>query len=129
MKALHPILIVDDEPNQRLLLEQTLRPLAHNHPIITVHSVDAAIACLDTLPALVITDYQMPTCDGLALIAHMRNLDLQTSIILITAYYSPDLHDAARRLRVDHCLTKPVPLALLRRLASAALLSSLAQAA
>ena len=42
-------------------------------------------------------------------------------MILITAYSSPELYDAAQRLHVDHYLTKPVPLTLLRRLATAAL--------
>ena len=39
----------------------------------------------------------------------------------LAAYSSPELYDAAQRLQVDHYLTKPVPLTLLRRLATATL--------
>ena len=42
-------------------------------------------------------------------------------IILITAYSSPELYDAAQKLQVDHYLTKPVPLTLLRTIATTTL--------
>lgn len=116
------ILIVDDEANQRLMLEQAFRTLGANQQIVTVSSVREALDwLLSHTPDLIVTDYHMPLVNGLTLIAHVREQGLPTRIILITAYNSPELHEAASRLRVDHCLTKPVPLALLRSLAGSAL--------
>jgi putative two-component system response regulator len=116
------ILIVDDEANQRLMLEQALRALDDDQEIITVASVREALDWLAlNTPDLIVTDYHMPADTGLALIAHVRQQHIPARIILITAYHSPDLMDAAMRLQVDHCLTKPVPLTLLRTLASDAL--------
>jgi len=47
-------------------------------------------------------------------IARVRELHIPSRIILITAYSSPELYAAAQKLRIDHYLTKPVPITLLR---------------
>ncbi len=116
------ILIVDDEANQRLMVEQALRALAFDWTISTAASGQEA---LDSLalhqPDLIITDYHMPIMNGLELIARVRERQIPSRIILITAYSSPELYDAAQRLHVDHYLTKPVPLTLLRRIATGTL--------
>jgi two-component system, response regulator, stage 0 sporulation protein F len=118
------ILIVDDEANQRLMLEQAFRALDATEQIVAVASVREALDWLVRhTPDLIVTDYNMPLVNGLTLIAHVRRQALPTRIILITAYNSPELQEAARRLCVDHCLTKPVPLTLLRSVASSALAS------
>jgi two-component system, response regulator, stage 0 sporulation protein F len=127
--SLRSILIVDDEANQRLMLEQALRSLDVSQRIATAGSVREALDWLaQHTPDLIITDYHMPAINGLTLIAHVREHAIPARIILITAYNSPELQEAARRLRVDHCLTKPVPLALLRSVATSSLESPPAQA-
>ena len=116
------ILIVDDEANQRLMVEQALRALPFEWTISTAASGQEA---LDSLalhqPDLIITDYHMPLMNGLELIARVRERQIPSRIILITAYSSPELYDAAQKLQVDHYLTKPVPLTLLRRIATGTL--------
>jgi two-component system, response regulator YesN len=116
------ILIVDDEANQRLMVEQALRALAFDWTISTAASGQEALESLALqAPDLIITDYHMPVMNGLDLIAKVRERQIPSRIILITAYSSPELYDAAQRLHVDHYLTKPVPLTLLRRLATGSL--------
>lgn len=116
------ILIVDDEANQRLMVEQALRALAFDWTISTAASGQEALESLALrMPDLIITDYHMPIMNGLELIARVRERHIPSRIILITAYSSPDLYDAAQQLHVDHYLTKPVPLTLLRRIATGAL--------
>jgi len=118
----HSILIVDDEANQRFMLEQALRTLATDWTITTAASGQEALDTLALGPLdLIITDYHMPAMNGLELIARVRDRHLPARIILITAYSSPDLYAAVQRLGVDYYLTKPVSLAQLRSLASAAL--------
>jgi CheY-like chemotaxis protein len=118
----HSILIVDNEANQRLILEQTLRALPADWSIATAASGSEAlgIAALHP-PDLIITDYHMPFMNGLEFITHIRGRHIAARIILITAYSSPELNAAAERLAVDYYLAKPVRLALLRNLAAAAL--------
>jgi CheY-like chemotaxis protein len=116
------ILIVDDEANQRFIVEQALRALAGDWLISTAASGQEALEALSLhAPDLIITDYHMPAMNGLELIAHVRNRHILSRIILITAYSSPELYEAAQRLHIDHYLTKPVPLTLLRRLATGTL--------
>jgi CheY-like chemotaxis protein len=121
----YSILIVDDEPNQRLMLEQALRALAPDWVITTVASGQEALDALALCAAdLIITDYHMPLMNGLELIARIRDRQLPSRIILITAYSSPELYSAVQGLGVEHYLTKPVPLTLLRRLATDTLAAS-----
>ena len=118
----HSILIVDNEANQRLMIEQALRVLAVDWSIATACSAQEAIdAARLRPPDLIITDYHMPLMNGLELIARLRGYQITARIILITAYSTPELTAAAQRLAVDYSLTKPVPLALLRSLAATAL--------
>lgn len=120
--ASRTILIIDDEANQRLMLEQALCSLDEKCTILTAANGQEALQLAEPRsPDLIITDYHMPVMNGLDLITQVRARGLPSRIILITAYSSPELYDAAQRLYVDYYLTKPVPLALLRRLAAAAL--------
>jgi two-component system, response regulator, stage 0 sporulation protein F len=118
----HSILIVDDESNQRLMVEQALRALAYDWLISTAASGQEALESLAlSAPDLIITDYHMPTMNGLELIKTVRERQITSRIILMTAYSSPEIQDEAQRLQVDHYLTKPVRLTHLRRLAAATL--------
>jgi CheY-like chemotaxis protein len=120
--ASHSILIVDDESNQRFVLEQALRLLEEDWLIIVASSAIEALAVIDRQPPdLIITDYHMPEMNGLELIERVRARRIDAQIFLMTAYSSPELQSAAERLGVAHYLMKPVPLATLRQLTTAAL--------
>ena len=118
----HSILIVDDESNQRIMLEEALRALAFDWSISTAASGREALEALTlVVPDLIITDYHMPAMNGLELIRSVRARQIRSRIILMTAYSSPELYDEAQRLQVDHYVTKPIPLLDLRRLAASTL--------
>ena len=122
--TIRSILIVDDEENQRFIVEQALRTLARDWAIATVSSVSEALSSLEgSTPDLIITDYHMPVMNGLELIAQIRRRKLRSRIILMTAYTSPELYDAAQQLKIDHYITKPVAITDLRRLAAATLMA------
>ncbi|KPV47960.1 hypothetical protein SE17_40645 [Kouleothrix aurantiaca] len=120
--TLHSVLIVDDEDNQRFVVEQALRGLAYDWFITTASSVTEALASIAChVPDLIITDYNMPHLNGLDLVAQIRQRQIDTRIIFMTAYSSPELRQRVERLNIDYYITKPVPLGDLRRLAAAAL--------
>lgn len=120
--TLHSVLIVDDEDNQRFVVEQALRGLSYDWFITTVSSVSEALASIaGNVPDLIITDYNMPHLNGLDLVAQIRQRHIDTRIIFMTAYSSPELRQRVERLNIDYYVTKPVPLGDLRRLAAAAL--------
>lgn len=111
------ILIVDDEANQRFIFEQALCGQSYTWTITTAANAQEALALMESQhPALVITDYNMPGKNGLEFIIAMRKRGFDGSIILMTAYSSPEMHEAAKEHRVSHYLAKPVSLALLRQI-------------
>jgi CheY-like chemotaxis protein len=83
-----PILIVEDNPHVRELLEVTLR--FKGYPVASVtNGVDALEWVAKEMPALLITDILMPKMDGFSL-AHRLRKDPNTAnipIIFISATY------------------------------------------
>ncbi|MBB5609616.1 MULTISPECIES: sigma 54-interacting transcriptional regulator [unclassified Janthinobacterium] len=100
------ILLVDDDPDLLRLL--TIRLKAGNYRVTAVGSAEAALARLAVeLPALVITDVQLPGRDGLALFDDIRRQHSALPVILLTAHGTiPDAVDATARGAFAY-LTKP----------------------
>ena len=103
------VLIVDDERNNRQLLELMLAPLGH--VLVTAASGEEALAMVARQPPdLILLDVMMPDLDGYQVTARLKGNDATKSIpvIIITA-----LDDRTARLRglnagADDFLTKPV---------------------
>jgi two-component system, response regulator, stage 0 sporulation protein F len=116
------ILIVDDEPNQRFILERALHMFNESWRIIaTASAAEALEAIAQHPPDLIITDYHMPLMTGIEMIEVIRKQNLAAPVIMMTAYGTPELQRTAEGLGITHFLTKPVPLTTLRRLTVAAL--------
>ena len=100
------ILLVDDDPDLLRLL--TIRLQAGNYRVTAVGSAEAALARLAVeLPALVITDVQLPGRDGLALFDEIRRQHAALPVILLTAHGTiPDAVEATARGAFAY-LTKP----------------------
>lgn len=126
----HPhILLVDDDPDLLRLL--TIRLQAGNYRVTAVGSAEAALARLAVeLPALVITDVQLPGRDGLALFDDIRRQHSALPVILLTAHGTiPDAVDATARGAFAY-LTKPFDgKALMEKVAYAVNLSTVMPAA
>ena len=96
------ILVVDDEPDMRFLLQFFLRPL--NKDVVEVTNGAAALDRVRELtPALIITDLMMPVMDGQELIRRVRAESeiAHTPVLLVSA--NPDSVVGA-----DAVLRKPV---------------------
>jgi two-component system, cell cycle response regulator len=102
------ILIADDDPVARRLLERTLQRLGHE--VIAVAEGTAALnALLDpTGPRLAILDWMMPGMDGLAVCRAVRRQDAPyVYLILLTARNGDDDVVAGLVAEADDYLTKP----------------------
>lgn len=105
-----PILIVEDIPHIRELLEVTLR--FKGYPVVTARDGREALERIEAhKPAVVITDILMPKLDGFAL-AHQLRRDPATKnipiIFLSATYLAPEDKDFAMRLGAVRFLEKPV---------------------
>jgi DNA-binding NtrC family response regulator len=103
------ILIVDDEPGIRHLLQQTLAE--EKYQAQTAGSVFEALEKLhDTSFALAIVDLLLPDVDGLQLAEAIRIIDPGTPVILISAYGTPAFEGMASHPAIRHYLHKPFSL-------------------
>jgi len=69
----------------------------------------------DVLPDLVICDFRLPGMDGLGVLSHLKQIDAKAPFILVTAYLSGALIEAAKAQGADEVLEKPVELKRLKK--------------
>ncbi len=79
------ILLVDDEPGQRAILEEIIRD--EGHDVEVAESGEQALLLLEQGSwDLMVTDLRMPGMDGVALMRAARKLHPGLTVILMTAY-------------------------------------------
>lgn len=105
------ILIVDDEPHLRLLLEQTLEELEDDGvELLTAENGEEALEAIKTeRPNLVFLDVMMPKLNGFDVCNAVKN-ELQISeiyIIMLTAKGQEFDKQKGQKVGVDMYMTKP----------------------
>ncbi|MBV8697663.1 MAG: response regulator, partial [Bradyrhizobium sp.] len=105
------ILIADDDPVQRRLVENMVQKCGYD--AVVVDSGDAAIAML-TADALaidaVVLDLVMPGLDGMGVLVRMREAGLNIPVIVQTAHGGIDNVVSAMRAGAQDFVVKPVGL-------------------
>lgn len=101
------ILVVDDEPLIRKLMQETLTRLGYTVFLANQGSAALEIAAKETID-LVITDLQMPGMDGVTLLKKLKKLDPGLMVVIITAYASIENVITALRYGAFDYLLKPV---------------------
>ncbi|MEW6168087.1 MAG: sigma-54 dependent transcriptional regulator [Pseudomonadota bacterium] len=114
------VLIVDDEPDIRALVEITLSRMGLR--------TDAAATLAEARELLArqqfdvcITDMRLPDGSGISLVAEMQQRAPQTPIAVITAYGSAEAAVESLKAGAFDFVSKPVDVAVLRKLVDAAL--------
>jgi DNA-binding NtrC family response regulator len=105
----HTILIADDDPVQRRLLEAMVRRFGYQTHV--VESGDQAVAALSAPNAaidLAILDLVMPELDGMGVLAAMREKGLNVPVIVQTAHGSIETVISAMRAGASDFVVKPV---------------------
>ena len=103
------ILIVDDDPGQRSLLDSFLK--SQGFATTTVASGEQALAALRTEPfAMMISDVRMPGISGLETLRQARKEFARLPVLLVTAF--ADIRDAVDAMRDGalNYLSKPIDL-------------------
>ena len=104
------LLVVDDEPGMRQLLETAFRERGID--VATASNGDKAVELVYSQPFdVIITDLKMPGKDGLAVLRAARQTSPDTHVILITAYGTIETAVEAMRLGAHDFIAKPFKLA------------------
>ena len=114
------VLIVDDEPDLRELLEITVRGM--DLDAATAADLGEARALLaDHHFGLCLTDMRLPDGDGLSLVSHIQAEHPTVPVAVITAHGSVEAAVLALKKGAFDFLTKPLDLGNLRNIISTAL--------
>ena len=100
------ILVVDDEPRMRRVLELMLEGFGHH--VVTCESVESGIAAIESERIdLLFTDLQLPDGSGLDLLDRVRAAHPELPVVVITAYATIETAVRAIKLGAFDYLVKP----------------------
>jgi CheY-like chemotaxis protein/predicted regulator of Ras-like GTPase activity (Roadblock/LC7/MglB family) len=109
------ILIVEDDANVRRIVAMTLTDESP-YTVTAVSSAEAALLHITRQPVdLIFTDINMPGMSGIDLVQRVRELDLNTAVIVFTANPYDLPPERAAQLKIDYTLEKPVSPEALRQ--------------
>jgi len=118
--TIQSVLIVDDEPDIRELLDITLSRMGlQTHSAATLKEAREIVA--REQPDLCLTDMRLPDGNGISLIEHIQQEFPQIPVAMITAHGSVEAAIAALKAGAFDFISKPIELENLRRLVSSAL--------
>ncbi len=100
------ILIIDDDPSLRRVLEYNLQE--EGYDVTTAESGEAGLRFFaEEKPSLVITDMKMSGMDGMQVLKAVKEQSPETLVIIITAFGAVDMAVEAMKLGAYDYITKP----------------------
>ncbi len=103
------IVVVDDSKLMRNLVRHLLEQAGHEVETwaeVTAVEVGERISASD--PELIVTDYQMPGCNGLTVARMARKAKPDLPIVVLTATHDPAILEALKKQAVSAILHKPL---------------------
>ena len=114
MSRTKSLLIVDDEPNVRLVFRTALE--SSDYSVATAEDGETALRWLKASPAdLVLLDLSMPGMDGMDVLKRLRDEGNNVPVVIITAHGSVPNAVQAMKLGAIDFLAKPLTPEELRR--------------
>ncbi|AEG14159.1 response regulator receiver protein [Desulfofundulus kuznetsovii DSM 6115] len=100
------VLIVDDQPGVRYLLDILIREFGHR-----VHTAENGLVAIEKVrqihPDVIFMDVRMPLMDGLEALRRIRRIAPDTIVIIMTAYISEQTKEQALKNGALCCMSKP----------------------
>ena len=118
--AKQSVLIVDDEPDIRELLDITLSRMGLDTHC-AANLAEARSLVEEVQPDLCLTDMRLPDGNGISLVEHIQDVYPQMPVAMITAHGSVETAITALKAGAFDFVSKPIELENLRRLVSNAL--------
>lgn len=100
------ILVVDDQPGVRYLLDTIIKEEGHNCYQAS-NGLEAVEMVRKVRPNLVFMDIRMPVMDGTKALEQMKEQGLNPNVIIMTAFTEKDVIDDAYKNGAVKCIIKP----------------------
>lgn len=106
------ILVVDDDPNLRVLLRQMLA-LRGFDVVEAEDGLDALAKVEEAKPSVIVLDVMMPDIDGITVCKQLRSQPQTANlpIIMLSGKVHPEAVEEGLQAGADKYLRKPIPLA------------------
>ena len=99
------VLVVDDEPNVRILLDMRLRH--HGYDVLFADNGWKGIKLYNQdHPDVIVLDLKMPELDGVTVLKQIRSVDLKQPVIILTGDTTPETERQVRALGVSGFIIK-----------------------
>jgi len=100
------ILVVDDQPGVRYLLDAVIREEGHDCYLAS-NGLEAVELVETVQPALVFMDIRMPVMDGAKAIEIIYESGFGPDVVIMTAFTEKDVIDRSYKHGVIKCIIKP----------------------
>ncbi|GAB4329340.1 MAG: hypothetical protein Kow0037_04370 [Calditrichia bacterium] len=101
------IMIIDDNPNDRLLIRRLLKDEFKDSDVLEIKNYDEFHTCLKTADlGLVLTDYQLHWSNGLRILKEIRQVHRYTPVIMVTDTGSEEIAAEAMKNGLTDYLLK-----------------------
>lgn len=102
------VVVLDDEPDVVEAIAQLLESGGPEAVIVATVSPEEALRRVRQGIALLLTDFRMPTMDGLQVARAARTIDAALPIFLVTAYADDTVEDHAAESGIHRVIHKPL---------------------
>jgi DNA-binding response OmpR family regulator len=99
------VLVIDDEPNVRILLDMRLRH--HGYDVLFADNGWKGLELYNQdHPDVIVLDLKMPELDGVTVLKQIRSVDLKQPVIILTGDTNPETERQVRALGVSGFIIK-----------------------
>jgi DNA-binding response OmpR family regulator len=106
------VLVIDDEPDARILLDIHLRHRGYD-VILAGDGWKGLLLYHQEHPDVILLDLDMPELDGVTVLKKIRAVDLKQSVIVLTADSNPETEQQVRAIGVNEFILKSSSMHLL----------------
>ena len=103
------ILVIDDSKMMRLFLRRSLEKAGYEvEEWVPMSAMEVPDYITNSAPDLIISDYQMPGCNGTSLARMVKKSNLQVPLLILTAFRDEEMESGLLKLGVHRVLSKPI---------------------
>lgn len=107
--AVTKILVIDDSKLMRIYLCRCLEKAGYEvEEWVPLSAMEVPEHITASSPDLIISDYQMPGCNGATLARMAHKADPKIPLLVLTAFHDEDMESNLLRLGVRQVLVKPI---------------------